>query len=161
MAFAQVSWEISTGNPAQAVLIGQALQHALAPFRPCFLLTDSALFDTDDFSIDAIRRSLDGVALQFPTEFYYHSSEIPSGSGFMQGAYPRMAELARARSISGSPNSPFQRVNLLAPAPIGAAPRPMAGPPPPGVKAAARKTAGRKKRAGGTSSRRRRSGGSR
>jgi hypothetical protein len=160
VAFAQVSWEISTGNPAQAVLIGQALQQALAQFRPCFLLSDSVLFDTDDFSIDAIRRSLDGVALQFPTEFYYHSSEIPQGSGFMQGAYPRMAELARARSISGSPNSPFQRVDPLAAAPAGAAPRPMAGAAPRSRKTAARKTAARRKRPA-AGKRRRPRGGSR
>jgi hypothetical protein len=153
MAFAQVSWEISTGDAGRAVLIGQALQQALAPFRPCFLLSDSVLFDTDDFSIDAIRRALDGVALQFPTEFYYHSSEIPTGSGFMQGAYPRMAELARARNISGSPNSPFQRVASLAPAPVGMA-------APAGVAAArrGRKTAARRKRTG-TSKRPRRRGG--
>lgn len=161
MAFAQVSWEISTADPGQAFLISQALRGALTPFRPCFLLSDAVLFDTDDFSIDAIRRALDGVALQFPAEFYYHSSEIPTGSGFMQGAYPRMAELARARSISGSPNSPFQRVDSLAPAPIGAAPRPMAGAPPHGRKTAARKTAARRKRPAGITRRRRGSGGSR
>lgn len=153
MAFAQVSWEVSTGDAGQAVVITQAVRQALAPFRPCSLLSDSVLFDTDDFSIDAIRRSLDGVALQFPTEFYYHSSEIPTGSGFMQGAYPRMAELARARNISGSPNSPFQRVATLAPAPVGLAAGPVGAAPGRG-----RKTAPRKKRAGGTKRSRRRGG---
>lgn len=115
MAFANVSWEISTGDPVRALSAGEALRKAIEPFRPCWLLNDTVLFDTDQVSLDLVLRAVDAVCLQYLTELYYTCAEFPDGSGYMQGVYPQMAELSRARQISGSPTSPFER---LKPVPV-------------------------------------------
>jgi hypothetical protein len=47
MAFAKVSWEISTADPTKAVEIGRAVRQALAGFHPCVLLSDTVLFVRD------------------------------------------------------------------------------------------------------------------
>jgi hypothetical protein len=120
MAFAKVSWEISTADPTKAVEIGRAVRQALAGFHPCVLLSDTVLFDTDDENIDDIRDALDAVATRFRAELYYTSAQFPRGTGDLQGAYPPTADLDRAHEITGDSRIPRERIPLAAPR-VGAA----------------------------------------
>jgi len=120
MSYANVSWEISTGDPQRAVRIANAADLALGSFNPARLLANSWLVDTENQPVEAIRNALDSVVVSFPQEFFYSVSDQDEAD--IQGIYPPFADLGAARAITDDQRNPRSRPQPQAPAPIAAPP---------------------------------------